>query len=477
MKFLLAYIITVCAVLGTHAQDTLIGYAPDFVGKKVELKTYQDYITYNTVTLGKGVVSATDSLFRIPIKTNSTIKAVIEIEKNEADLYLAPSTSYQVYFPKSEEAISYKNATTNAYFFGLDTTDINYRILQYHQWFDTYVAYNERAIAKGGFIAYLDTFKLYVQEAYKEVNDPFFITYVRYDIAEMEQSAGGNRKSEARLNTFLNYIEPFPIYYENDRYMKFVLSFYEKSFGDYLPDTETAINMALYNSSPTRLMQALRSDLFLANPDLRELMMIDKLGKAFYKEIDYRPNILTILDSVANHARFPYNATVARNLKKYITSLEPGYPAPALQLQNVKGEPVTWSSFNGKFVYLNFFATWSDKSLNEMQIIGDLAKRYGNEIEFVSVCTDKNKQAFDDFKKKNPSYNWNLFYVGDDSELMQSFKVTDVPAYFLIDQEGFIAMAPALKPSPSGEYKSIEETFFYIKKALNPVVTPRVGEK
>lgn len=56
------------------SQSEIKGYAPNFVGQKVELYTYQDYVTLNRVKLGEGEVSATDSMFRISYKTNATIK-------------------------------------------------------------------------------------------------------------------------------------------------------------------------------------------------------------------------------------------------------------------------------------------------------------------------------------------------------------------------------------------------------------------
>lgn len=454
----------------------LKGYAPDFVGKTVRLFTYQDYVTMTKIQLGEGVVSPLDSSFSIPLKNTSTIKGIIEVDRTEAELYIAPKTSYQVYFTKSKDPISYKNATSNLLFFGLDSTDINYRILQYHDWFDTFVAYYERPIAQGQFLTYLDTFKLYAAEAYRDIKDVYFITYVRYDIAEMEQSAGGNKSSSARLNTFMNYIQPFPVYFENDRYMKFVLAFFNKDFGDYLPDTEASIMMAIYNSSPTRLMTALRSDMFLSNPELREMIMISKLGRAFYKEYNLQGNILIILDSISTHAGYNVNATTARNVKDYLTSLETGFPAPRIALQ--KGdEIINLGTFAGKFIYFNFFATWNKRSLAEMKILANLQRKYKEDIVFLSVCTDKERGTFDQFMLENPTYNWEIIYVGEDRELMNAYKVKDVPAYYLIDQDGFLFSSPALSPAPSGEYESIDKTFFYIQKALHPVKTPRVGEK
>lgn len=353
-------------------------------------------------------------------------------------------------------------------FFGLDSTDINYRILEYTQWFDMFVAYHFKNISTGNFSTYLDTFKVDVQNAYKDVNDEYFITYVRYNIAEMEQVFGAGKNSNSKLETYLNYIEPFPIYYENDQYMKFIKRFYTQDFEDYIPDVEMSINLAIHYSSPTNLMQALRKDLFLARPDIREMVMIDKLGKAFYKYIDSKQNILTILDSVQNHAKYPVHATIAKNVKSYLTKLEYGFPAPHISLRDSADNEVTWAKYKGKYVYFNFFATWNEQSLTDMRVIRDLRKKYNDDITFLSVCVDKDREQYEKFLKDNPDMDWDIIYVGEDEKLMNAYDAKTVPAYYLIDHEGFIIYAPAPGPSPDGEYDSIEITFFEIYSYYHP---------
>ena len=477
----IAYIFSFFIALSAWGQEdsmqvVIEGYAPAFIGKKVELKAYQDYVTETKVTLASAEVRASDSSFTIKTSVNSTIEGVIEIEKTDANLYLAPGATYNVYFPPSDEPKTYQNAVSNVYFYGLDTMDINYLVLQYHQWFDTYIGYYEREVARGQFLVYLDTFKLYAAEAYQDIKDPYFITYVRYDIAELEQTYGGNRKSEQRLQAYLEHIEPFPVYYENDRYMKFILGFYDKEFREYLPVTEEAILKAINQSSPTLLMKALRNDILLAKPELRELVMIDKLGKAFYREIDLQQNILTILDSVSTNGMSLVNANVAKNVKEYLTRLEPGYPAPQILL-NPDGEaPVKWSDYRGKFVYFNFFSTWNDQAIRDMEIMSELYPNYMDDIAFLTVCTDQNKEDFTRFMEAHPNYNWDVYFIGSNHELMQSYGVTSVPQYFLIDQDGFIFAAPALAPSPNAKYQTIKQTLDKIQYALHPPERPRVGE-
>ncbi|MBD3636374.1 MAG: redoxin domain-containing protein [Crocinitomicaceae bacterium] len=479
MQKLITILLVFIAFSGFAQKHEIVGYAPAFVGKKAELYTYQDYITMTRVKLGEGMVSPEDSLFHIDLNIGTTVKGIIVINKTEAPLYLDPKTSYDIYFPEAEDQpTSFQNRRSEILFFGLDSTDINYRVLQYYQWFDTFVAYYEEQIAGGRFLTYLDTFKLYAQEAYKDVEDEYFITFVRYNIAQMQQTFGGNAKSAKRLETFLNYIQPFPLYYENDQYMKFFRGFYSQNFDDLAPAIEIDVNQAIAQASPTMLMAALKKDLFLANPEIREMVMIDKLGKQFYERNDQKRNILVILDSLTEFAAFPGNRTVAKNVKRYLTSLEPGFPAPTISLVSEKdtSKTISWKKYEGKFVYFNFFETWNDQARTDMRIIAELKKKYGEYVSFLSVCTNENKEDYERYMKENPEYDWDIVYVGSDSHLKSDYRVSIVPAYFLIDQSGFIALAPAPTPSPDGEYESIDKTFFYIKRALSPTHGNHVGD-
>jgi hypothetical protein len=442
------------------------------------LLTYQDYVTMTEVKIAEGFVDPKDSIFHIPLINTGTFQGKIQIAKTEAPLYVAPNSTYEIYFPKAEnQAISFQNQRTDIMFFGLDSTDINYRIVRHNQWFDAFVAYHEKEIARGHFLAYLDTFSVYASDAYKEVKDEYFITYVRYNMAEMQQTFGGNKKSEARLETFLDYIQPFPVYYENDQYMSFFRGFFSQSFSDYAPTIEAEINVAIERASPTKLMAALKTDLFLSNPEVREVVMIDQLGKQYYQRNDQKRNILVMLDSLSKHAKYQVNATISKNVFNYLTSLEPGFPAPLISLDQGLGEdPITWRKYQGKFVYVNFFETWNDQAIAEMNILINLNQKYGEFVSFLSLCTDKQEVTFTKFKEANPKMDWDICYIGQEAKLKDDFRVKMVPSYYLIDQSGFIAVAPAAAPTPDGEYESIDKTFFYIKKALTPSSRNQIGQ-
>jgi thiol-disulfide isomerase/thioredoxin len=214
----------------------------------------------------------------------------------------------------------------------------------------------------------------------------------------------------------------------------------------------------------------------LAKPELRELVMIDKLGKAFYREIDFQPNILAILDSVAVNSQSLVNANVAKNVKDYLTNLEAGYPAPHINLNLDSETPIKWSTFKGKFVYFNFFTTWNKQAIRDMEIIHEMRSDYDEDISFLSVCTDEDTAQFNQYIKAHPEYDWDIVHIGEGHELAEAYKVTSVPAYFMIDQDGFIFSAPALAPSPNAKYQTIKDVFDKIQYALHPPDRPRMGE-
>ncbi len=468
MKNLIYILIILFSFNVANAQtDSIVGYAPDFIGKHVALYTIDDYLTMTRVKLSEGIVNPKDSLFRLNNPVKFTVKAIIEIENTETELYIQPKHSYTLAYEKPQNSfVSFVNQKTETIFYGLDSTDINYKVLQYNQWFDKYIYYHQQDILKHGFTPYLDTFKIYAYKAYKNEKNAYFLNYVRYNIAQMEQIKKTRKNENAKLNTYLEYIKPYPVFAYNDQYMKFIKSFYPKDFEGYMPDVKASIYLAINHGSPTRLMKALGQNFFLKNIQLREMMMVNMLGDSYYKRGYDRKNIITILDSVSHFASFKPNAIASKNMIDYLTKVEQGYPAPQFSIIQQK-DTINLSKYNGKFLYINFFATWNEPSITEMKLIKDLKTKYGDYIDFLSFCTDYASLDYKYFIDTHPDYDWDIVFLGEKNEITNAYNVKTIPAYFLINPEGFIAQAPAQSPSPNGEYKSIENTFEYIKSAFN----------
>jgi|GEM_PF-1334849 len=449
-------------------ESVITGYAPQFVGETVTMYAYADYLTQTKVIIGEGVVG-TDSLFKIDNKSKQTIKATLEIANTEAEIYLQKNASYNIeYYKLRDQAVSFVNQQVQVVFYGLDSTDINYRILEYNDWFDTYIYYNQSKIVQHGFLPVLDTFKLYAYDHYKDIENPYFINYVRYNIANMEMSKVNRDNKNSKQQAYMEYIRPYPVYSINDQYMEFVKGYYPKDFDSFSPHMKSTVFKAIDKSSPSWLMYALGKDPLLEKKELRELVMVNMLGNSYYKRGYDRQKLITILDSVRVFSKFKRNSVAAKNMLIYVTKLESGYPAPEINIELGVNTYLNWGNFKGKYIYVNFFANWNQTSLNEMKVIKDLELKYGENIEFVSFSTDKTKAEFDDFIKNNPEYKWNIVFLGENHELLKRFNVNGIPAYYLIDPKGFMAESPAKSPSPHGIInESINRTFFNITRKLD----------
>ena len=110
----------------------------------------------------------------------------------------------------------------------------------------------------------------------------------------------------------------------------------------------------------------------------------------------------------------------------------------------------------------------------------DLKKKYGDYIEFVSICLDDDPKALIGFLKENPKYDWHFAHYQGNLALLENYNVRSVPSYYLIGPEGEMVDANALRPaplSPGAQYTTIDKTFWAIKRKFHKKEPIRVGEK
>jgi thiol-disulfide isomerase/thioredoxin len=113
-------------------------------------------------------------------------------------------------------------------------------------------------------------------------------------------------------------------------------------------------------------------------------------------------------------------------------------PAPEFDVKDIKGRFIRLRNFRGKYVLLDFWATWCGPCMQEISFIKNIRETYReNKLIMISVSIDNAK---DQIKAKNiireKMMNWiNLFGKND---LNKTFGVSAIPAIFLINKEGII---------------------------------------
>jgi thiol-disulfide isomerase/thioredoxin len=109
-------------------------------------------------------------------------------------------------------------------------------------------------------------------------------------------------------------------------------------------------------------------------------------------------------------------------------------------LLDLKDQPVRFSRFQGKPLFLNIWATWCGPCVEEMPSIARLAdhpKLKGKGFEFVCVSTDNSSE---DVRRFLAGKGWSMTFLR--AEKLPGVFLTDgIPATFIIAADGRIAAA------------------------------------
>ncbi len=128
--------------------------------------------------------------------------------------------------------------------------------------------------------------------------------------------------------------------------------------------------------------------------------------------------------------------------------LKTGMPAPAFTLPDINGNMVSLSDFRGKYVYIDFWATWCGPCKIEIPYLEKMSEEYkDSNIEIISISVDRDKQAWENMVADDQP-QW--LQLHDSILLNDKYLVKYIPSFVLIDREGNILEARALRPS-SGE--------------------------
>jgi peroxiredoxin len=189
----------------------------------------------------------------------------------------------------------------------------------------------------------------------------------------------------------------------------------------------------------------------------------DALGK--YKELmqglgqgDQEEFAASFSDSLASTAITAGEFTVARqvyatllgrfkdspNLRQKIESdlkrLDMvGKPAPAFATQDVKGQAIRLAAFRGKYVLVDFWATWCAPCVGELPRLQAAHEAYHNlGFEIIGVSLDESKTAVTDFASARKIPWAQIHNASSAADLVEAYGVSSIPATYLVDPEGMI---------------------------------------
>jgi peroxiredoxin len=111
--------------------------------------------------------------------------------------------------------------------------------------------------------------------------------------------------------------------------------------------------------------------------------------------------------------------------------------APEFSLKDLNGKRITLSSFKGKVVLLNFWATWCPPCLAEMPSFKKLySEMRSSGLEIIAISTDRSVNETRGFTDKK-GFDFPIL-MDEDRAVTKQYKVFSLPTTFLIDRNGVI---------------------------------------
>lgn len=107
------------------------------------------------------------------------------------------------------------------------------------------------------------------------------------------------------------------------------------------------------------------------------------------------------------------------------------------QLTDLEGNEVDFSSFRGKTVFLNFWATWCPPCIAEMPDIQDLHDKTKDDVAFVMISLDEDPEKARKFIKRK-EYNFPVYFLN--SALPSVYNPRSIPTTYVISPDGKIAV-------------------------------------
>ncbi|WP_127130880.1 TlpA family protein disulfide reductase [Pseudoflavitalea rhizosphaerae] len=188
----------------------------------------------------------------------------------------------------------------------------------------------------------------------------------------------------------------------------------------------------------------------ISNAFIREYWQYDiaSIALKMSEDIAEADSIYTAYSAITRNSNY---SAIVNGIYTKIKKFTKGAPAPDFNFRTVSGEKVSLESLRGNIVYIDVWATWCGPCKAEIPHLKKVEANYhGKPISFVSISVDELKDTDKWIAYVTDNNLKGVQLMADNafnSTFIQEFNIAAIPRFIMIDKEGKIISANAMRPS------------------------------
>jgi Thioredoxin-like len=207
-----------------------------------------------------------------------------------------------------------------------------------------------------------------------------------------------------------------------------------------------AFNLAVATASFTELRSVVLHDVRITNKELVDFIILLNLSADYFNRNLPGENVRKIISLMKSEGTTIFIKNIAASVLGEIDNSLPGNTPPDFLLVNTDDKLMCLKDFRGKYLVLGFGRSDDQVSLMEMGIIKMWQQKYINDVQVVTILTDKDFK-FSSQSLKNRGFKW-IFLDGSKKEKLEfDYNIKMYPSFILIDRVGKIIADPCPYPS------------------------------
>lgn len=275
----------------------------------------------------------------------------------------------------------------------------------------------------------------------------FYSDYVKYRMIMLNLVAFGTYPGHVEDSALIN--ERFVP--ENQAFLDLI----EQMFTGYFRDISSgplkeSYHRAIALSSFKDLKAIFLKDGKATEGQLQEYIILLNLYAEFYNGSIPLENVIKIISSLESDGSSHFIKEIASILLEKLQSALPGSIPADFSLLNREGRQVSLKDFRGRYLIMSFTRSDNPTTAMEFGIMNTWYKKYLNDLEIVTILTDRDfKYALN--RMESNGFKWILLNGSSSGFLEYQYNIRTYPTFLFLDRESRIISDPAPFPSENLE--------------------------